>query len=164
MMGSMDTYKTPEGFDLYKPLIFPNVRDFTELLTVEGPWDFATMNHKSGYAQPTTPKDIGRGGFETDKSGSFFATSNADRTVGRFCSTRNLPGRGSLFVTPTDMLLRRIFADESESLDFAFFDHVSFEAIYHESNDRVLVVASASGILASRWLAYVDPATVPSFA
>ncbi len=51
---------------------------------------------------------------------------------------------------------------EAHATGSAFFDHVGFEAIYHPANDRVLLVASASGILASRWLAYLDPATVPT--
>lgn len=151
-------YKTPEGFELYKPLIFPDVRDFSELFTFERAWDYATMNHKNGYAQPDTPKNIGRGYFETSRRGYFHPEGDSDKTVGRFMSTRDLD-LPSLMVTPTEKLLRKIFDDSN---DFAFFDHVSFEAIYHESNDRVLIVASASGIIASRWLAYINPATMPT--
>lgn len=148
MNGMTDTYTTPEGFELHKPLLFPEVTDFTELLHVDGAWDFETMNHRNGYAQPATPKEITREGW--------------GKVVGRFCSVR-IPGhRGHLVVTPTDQLLDLIYADESESLNFAFFDRVGFEAIYHESTDRVLIVASASGIIASRYLAYVDPTTVPT--
>ena len=141
-----ETYATPEGFELYRPLIFPDARDFGELFEDVFPWNYATMNHRNGYPQPATPKDIEREGFE--------------RVVSHFCATRNLPKGRSLHVTPRATLLDRIFSDSN---DFAFFDRVSFEAIYHEKNNRVLITAQASGIIASRWLAYVDPTTVPVF-
>jgi hypothetical protein len=148
-MGTMtDTYTTPEGFELHRPLLFPDVRAFSDLFTFERFWDFATMNHKSGYPQAETPATITREGWE--------------REVSRFCSVRNLPNGYHMQVTPTDMVLDRIYADESEYLDFAFFDRVEFELIYHGSNNRVLVVADASQIIASRYLAYIDPATVPT--
>lgn len=141
-----DYYTTPEGFRLPKTLVFPDVRDFTELFTVDGAWDFATMNHRNGYAQPATPPEIRREG--------------SSKVVGRFLATRNLQGVPHLVVTPTDLFLEMVYG-EPEHLEFAFFDRVGFEAIYHESNNRVLLTASASGIIASRWLAYVDPATIP---
>lgn len=144
-MGTMtDTYTTPEGFELSRPLLFPDVTDFADLFTFERFWDFATMNHKNGYPQADTPENITREGW--------------DKEVTRFCSVRNLPGAAHMMVTPTALILDRIFA----YLDFAFFDRVGFELIYHERTNRVLVVASASGIIASRWLAYIDPATVPT--
>lgn len=160
---SHETFKTPEGFDLYKPLIFPDVNDLADLFTVERPWDFATMNHRNGYPQPDTPKDLIPSDFLSNPKITNFGSA---RPVGRFLSVRNLPGRYHMQVTATPMLLEKIW--QSETLKgfgpFSFFDRVGFEAIYHESNDRVLVVASASGIIASRWLAYVDPATVPTLA
>lgn len=142
-----DRYTTPEGFTLPKPLVFPDVRHLGELLTVERPWDFATMNHRNGNPQADTPDDITREGY--------------DRTVGRFLSVRNLPG-GHWMVTPTDLLLAAIYGPERAfSEPFVFFDRVGFQAIYHENNGRVLLVAQASGILASRWLAYLDAASMP---
>src|SRR5690349_3401382 len=119
-----DTYATPEGFELARPLLFPDVRDFGELFEDVRPWNFETMNHRNGYPQAETPQDITREGWT--------------KTVTHFCAIR---GGKSLHVTPTAMLLDRIYADESEHLDFAFFDRVSFEAIYHERTDRVLIVA-----------------------
>lgn len=156
-MFNDQTYTTPEGFDLYKPLLFPEVRDFNELFTVEGEWDFETMNHRNGYPQAATPEPLK------------WEQNPEHREVGRFLSMRFVPGPGAphLFVTPTQMLLDRIW-NEGRWIDamddFAFFDRVEFEAIYHPGNDRVLIVASASSIIASRWLAYVDPATVPGLA
>ena len=137
-------YATPEGFELWKPLVFPDVRSFGELFTDVRPWNYDTMNHRNGYPQSETPENITREGY--------------DREVTRFCATRLIPGGRSLLVTPTPVLLDALFSD-----GFAFFDRISFEAIYHESNDRVLIVANASGIIASRYLAYIDPATVPTF-
>lgn len=148
MSTMTDTYTTPEGFDLPRPLLFPDVRRFDELFTFERFWDFATMNHKNGYPQAETPQEITREGW--------------DKTVSRFCAVKSIPNGYHMQVTPTALVLDRIYADESEHLDFAFFDHVSFELIYHPNNDRVLVVADASQIIASRWLAYIDPASVPT--
>lgn len=142
-MMSTETYRTPEGFELHRPLVFPDVRDFAELFTFERWWDYATMNHKNGYPQADKPENITREGFE--------------REVSRFASVRHLPGRGSMMVTPTPLVLDATFSDE-----FAFFDRVSFELIYHARTDRVLVVADASQIIASRYLAYIDPATIPT--
>lgn len=53
-----------------------------------------------------------------------------------------------------------MWQDEEEGLDFAFFDRIGWEAIYHQSSDRVLIVANASGIIASRYVAYVTPESV----
>jgi hypothetical protein len=142
-MSTMEqTYKTPEGFELYKRLLMPEARSFADVLTFVRPWDFATMSHKNGYPQADTPRDT--------------PIPGTSRLVSHFCAVRNLEGRQHMQVDPTSELMALLETD-----DFAFFDRVSFEAICHESNDRVLIVASASGIIASRWLAYVDPATVP---
>lgn len=143
-----DTYRTPEGFELPRPLLFPDVRDFGELFTVERAWDFSTMNHKNGYPQPDTPEDLRRHPGDDHK------------VVGRFLATRRLEGVPNLMVTPMPLLLDKVWQDESEGLDFAFFDRIGWEAIYHEGNDRVLIVADASRIIASRWVAYVTPESV----
>lgn len=149
MSTMTDTYKTPEGFDLPKPLVFPDVRSFGELFTVDRVWDFATMNHRNGYPQPDTPEDLRRP-----------APLDDHKIVGRFLSARRLEGVPNLMVTPKPLLLDKVWQDESEGLDFAFFDRIGWEAIYHEANDRVLIVASASSIIASRWIAYVTPESV----
>lgn len=138
-----ETYTTPEGFELYRPLLMPEARTFADVLIAERRWDFATMNHKNGYPQAETPEEIELPGLE--------------RVVSRFCSVRNLPFRHHLMVTPTPALLGILASDQ-----FAFFDRIGFEVIYHESNDRALIVASASQIIASRWLAYVDAESVPT--
>jgi hypothetical protein len=150
-----DNYVTPEGLELPRQLVFPDVRRLDELFTVEGPWDFDTMNHRNGRAQPATPREITREG--------------SDKIVGRFMSwDRNradaLPGRRNMVVTPAPELLEVIYECSAEHGEpFAFFDRVSFKAIYHPANDRVLIVADASQIIASRWLAYVTPDSVPAF-
>lgn len=143
-----DTYPTPEGFELHRPLLMPDARAFTDVLTIERPWDFTTMNHRSGVAGPERYPDITRKDFE--------------KTVSRFCSVRHMPDRPdrmAYVVTPTDAVLDLVFSLNPEP--FAFFDTVSWEAIYHRENDRVLILGSASRIIASRYVAYVDPATVP---
>ena len=144
-MSTMEqTYTTPEGFELYRRLLLPDARSFAEVLTAERSWNFATMNHKNGVRQAETPEEIKLLGLS--------------RVVSRFCAVRNLPGRSHLQVTPTAATLALLEGDE-----FSFFDRIGFEVIYHESNDRCLVTASASGIIASRWLAYIDAESVPTF-
>jgi hypothetical protein len=140
-----DTYTTPEGFELHRPLLFPDTHDFTELFTVERAWDFSTMNHRNGKAQAETPEEI---------------RLSQSRVVDRFCSVRNM-NRPHLMVTPTDALMERLRGDGETFDDFAFFDRIGFEVIYHAANGRALVIASANNIIASRYLAYVDPTTVP---
>lgn len=147
-----DTYTTPEGFPLYRPLMMPDAREFGEVLTAERAWDFETMNHRSGKRGPETPDEI-------TVHGSPASLAYPDRIVSRFCSVRNMPaGRGHMLVTPTEATLDVLRGDE-----FQFFDRVGFEAIYHASTDRVLIVAGASGLIASRWLAYVRLDSVPVF-
>ena len=143
MSTMTDTYTTPEGFELHKPLLMPDARSFADVLTAERAWDFATMNHKNGLPQAESPEDIRLPGLE--------------RIVSRFCSVRMAGHRNHLQVTPTDATLALLAGDQ-----FSFFDRIGFEAILHESNNRVLIVANASGIIASRWIAYVDPSTVPT--
>jgi hypothetical protein len=136
------TYRTPEGFDLWKSLVFPDVRVFTDLFMIDGAWDFATMNHLNGIAGPERPADITRPGYE--------------RVVGRFCSVQHMD-RPHLVVTPSDEVLDYLFSDAC-----GFWSHISFEAIYHESTDRVLVTAGDSAFISTRWLGYVTPESVPS--
>lgn len=146
MSTMIETYRTPEGFELPKPLLFPDVRDFGQLFTVERAWNFATMSHRNGRPQADTPEDLRRP-----------APLDDHKIVGRFLATRRMEGVPNLMVTPKPLLLDKIWQDESKGLDFAFFDRIGWEAIYHEGSDRVLIVASASGIIASRWVAYVTP-------
>lgn len=139
-------YTTPEGFVLHKQLLLPDAHDFTDLLTAERRWDFATMNHYNGYPQADTPEEI------TDNTRPY-----GDRPVSRFLSVNQFPGHYHLQITPTERLLEVLWSDV-----VVFFTRIELSAIYHESNDRVLLTASATNIIASRWIAYLDPATVPT--
>ena len=138
-----DTYETTEGFELHRPLLMPDATSFADVLTAERVWDFATMNHRNGEPQAGTPEEIELRGLE--------------RRVSRFCSVRNMPGRYHMQVTPTPALMELLKGDT-----FAFFDRIEFQAIYHENRDRVLIIADASQIIASRYLAYVPLGTVPT--
>jgi hypothetical protein len=148
-----DEYVTPEGFRLYRPLLLPDARRFDEVLTAEKAWDFATMNHRNGHAQPETPAVLRR---EHPNLRDW-------KIIDRFCSVE-APGRHHLQVTPTQQVVDLIWAEETESLTFAFFERVGFKAIYHERNDRVLILASASNVSNSRYLAYVSLGSVPTMA
>jgi hypothetical protein len=143
-----DTYTTPEGFVLPHRLLMPGARRFEELFDTLGAWNYGS--------------DIREEGMRLSRS----------RFVSTFCAvhlglkrgTGLVDGSQHLRVTPTPDLLALLTPNQerfSRVDEFAFFDRISFEIIEHRSNGRALVIANASAIIASRWLAYIDPASVP---
>ena len=141
-----ETYRTPEGAELHRPLLLPDVKDFNDLFTAVRPWDHATMSHRSGVvAQPDlvpAPRMIG------------------DNELGPFLSFRNVPGHrdhsGWAVIAKdvvVDAIAPRIVTDD---------DRLSFAVIYHANYDRCLVIAEHGYIIGSHWLAYIDPSTIPT--
>lgn len=146
-MFTQETYTTPEGFELPRKILLPDVRTFEEVLTFVRPWDHATMSHTSGNVpEPALVPDPVKIG---------------ENELGPFCSFRNMPDRKahtSAAVMATDLTVQaiapRIVTDD---------DRLSFQVIYHQANDRCLVLAEHNYIIGSHWLAYIDPASVPAF-
>ena len=145
MWGDDRGYTTPEGFELHKPLLMPDARDFADVLTFVRTWDHRTMTHTSGVipSPELVPDPVIIDGNE----------------IGPFCSVTGPGGkRWSLAVTPTPATVEAI-AGQLVTDD----DRLSFQVIYHPNRDRCLIILEHGQIIGSRYLAYVDPATVPGF-
>ena len=134
---------SPEGHWLPRQLVLPDVHDFNDLFEYIADWDYETMNPRNGQLPPSRPQPVKYEGNE----------------VGPFCSVDlrqlNLPSK-HLAVRAKQITL--------EALHHRLFsgDTISFRLIGHERSGRVLVLAQHSNILADHWLAYIDPATIPS--
>lgn len=142
-----DTYKTPEGFELARKLLLPEVRSFSELFTVVRPWDHETMSHRSGVvAHPELvpePAMIG------------------NNELGPYLSFRNgVPGHRDY--SGMAVQASRIVVEAIEPRIVTDDDHLSFQVIYHKERNRCLVIAEHNYIIGSHWLAYIDPATIPT--
>lgn len=136
------SYTTPEGYVLPRPLLLPDVRDFAELLECLAPWDYDTMNHRSGVPGPARPEPVGCEGNE----------------LGPFCSV----DLGALGRSSRHLAVRARPATVAALRGHLFSgDVLSFRVIGHVSSGRALVLAQHQSILADHWLAYIDPATIP---
>jgi len=159
-------YYTPEGHYLARPLLLPDVRNFSDLLTYEREWNFDTMSARSGkIARPDLvpePRYIGHGERNDicDRImaiGGFGTDPQARNEIGPYCSVKLLGSRRSIAVTATDLVIETV-APRIVTAD----DHLSFEIIEHADRDRALVILSHGHIIGSHWLAYIDPATIPA--
>lgn len=144
-------YVTPEGFALFKPLLMPDARSFSDVLTYVREWDYATMNARSGKVpHPELVPDSVR----LTEAGMFGDNCN---TIGPFCSIKSQrDGRRSIAVIVTQATI-----DALRGQLVTGDDRLSLEIIEHPANGRALVIAQHSSILGSRWLAYIDPTTIP---
>lgn len=143
-----ETFRTPEGFDLPKPLLLPDVRDFTDLFEVVREWDFATMSAISGVVPrpdlvPIPPR--------VD-----------ELNIGPFLSL-NVDGvKRSLAIRATPLVVNAL-AEPSDTFTTIRHDgQISFELIEHKANGRVLVVANHNALARSQYVAYIDPANIPA--
>lgn len=143
-MFNDEEYYTPEGHYLPRPLLLPDVRDFSELLEYVSEWDFATMSHLAGVPpQPDrrpAPVMIG------------------DNEVGPYCTVddgvKRHRGIAVIAKQPViDAVKNRIVTDD---------DHLSFKVIVHTERNRALVILDHGYIIGSHWLAYIDPTTIPA--
>lgn len=178
-----DSYTTPEGYTLHRPLLMPDARTFSDVLTYVREWDFDHMNHVRGEipasgrhlvpsAQTIEARgpardlmcgilDIGR-----DLGAPFPPDDPADRnTIGPFCSIdataiggmrRNIAAH----VVPEvlEVLAPRLVTSD---------DRLGLRVTVHAPRDgkpaRALVVASHGVISGSHYIAYVDPETIPAY-
>lgn len=138
-----EDYVTPEGFRLPRRLLLPDVRSFTDLYDVVRPWDFTTMNHVNGVRpRPDLVPDAVKIG-------------NTGAEIGPFCAVRNLK-RPHFAV-----IAKPIVVEAVKPLIFSN-TVLGTEVIFHERTGRALVVVSHQSIIASHWLAYIDPDTIPT--
>ena len=143
MNAMTDTYTTPEGFTLPRPLLLPDARSFTDVLGYVREWDHATMSHNAGVVPRPDLRP------EPAKIG--------DNEVGPFCSIRLVDSRRSIAVRATQAVLDAV-APRIVTGD----DHLSFQIIEHKGTGRALVILEHGYIIGSHWLAYIDPATIPA--
>jgi hypothetical protein len=131
---SRETFLTPEGFELPKRLILPDVRDFADLFEYVSEWDFQHMT-----------------GYDPDLR---VVVSNV--TIGPFLTAKLLPsGTRHMAIRPTPATQAALDGCWSTGT-------VSFDLIYHKNNDRVLVTAKENQMILSHYLAYIDLATIPA--
>jgi hypothetical protein len=145
-----DTYTTPEGFELHRPLLLPDARSFDEVLTYVREWEFEEFRKNPDLAPE--PRVIG------DEQ-EYRRKGNA---VGPFC-TIDLSQVGgkkhrSVAVVATDATIEAI-TGRIVTPD----DTLSFKLIAHKATNRVLVVAQHGYIIGSHYVAYIDPATIPAY-
>lgn len=119
---------------LAKPLAFPGVKSFGELFTSARPFDSSRDINVRGIKAK-------RGGREANEIGHYLVMS------GRH-------GHESLYVTPSPMLV-----DWISNNMLAMGDRLHFEIVFRK--DGALVIVSHGKIIGSRWLAMIDPSTVP---
>ena len=128
-----------------RPLLLPNVKTFGELFSYVREWDHETMTSRRGVvSRPDlvpAPRMIG------------------ENELGPFCEfsvNRRFLGRRLMAVTATDAVVDAI-TPRIVTPD----DHLSFEILEHETG-WALVTAQHGYIIGSHWLAYIDPATIPT--
>lgn len=122
-----------------RPLTFPETRDFHMLFDVvpKGtrgvPWVFEDYNMRTGRRR-----------LETIYIGPYLSVS---------------PGFQSLYVRPEPVVIHDI---KQNMLAAGVNDAITFEIVVRDFHDG-LVVAKNSAIIGSRWLALIDPLTIPDF-
>lgn len=143
-----ETFRTPEGFDLPKPLLLPDVRDFNDLFDYVREWDHATMTAKSGVVPNSELVPL--------------PALVDDLEIGPFLSVKLAGGQRSMAIEATALTVNAL---AQPSKVFAAIRHegqISFELIEHARNGRVLVTAQHNQSTRSQYLAYIDPATIPA--
>lgn len=168
------TYTTPEGFELPKPLLMPDARTFADVLDYLGEWNHETMSHHAGELPLRNNRPAARylpacgaaaewvrgiadvGGLPADPPG-------ARNEIGPYCSVDLSQLGGPRFrgiaVRATDAAMEAVSARGIVTPD----DHLSFQVIGHQGTGRALVILSHGYISGSMWLAYIDPATIPAY-
>lgn len=168
------TYTTPEGYTLARPLILPDAGAFSDVLEHLGEWDHQTMSHHAGRPPVAEPEarylvadNAGSRLVEdlSDLAGLRTITRRKGNTVGPFCTVdaRQIggPAHRSIAVRATDATMEAL-AGRIVTPD----DTLSFQVIVHQRDDmppRALVIAQHGYIIGSHWLAYVDPDTLPAY-
>lgn len=134
-----ESFTTPEGFELPKPLLLPEVRDFAELFEYLREWDHATMTGNPIVSNPElVPKGVLAGNV----------------VFGPLLSAKLPAGQRTMAIRPTSATVA--------ALDGAWSDgRVSFELIYHRNNNRILVLAKENQMIRSHYLAYIGLGTIP---
>jgi predicted RNA methylase len=139
-------HETSDGFVLARPLLLPDARRFEELFDYHGEWQTPTDNGQVAACARTLPAPCGKA-----------------NTLGPYC-TIDLhegglgPAHRAIIVRANDAVVNAL----AESIVVGD-DTLCFQIIAHSDTDRALVVVRHNRIIGSRWLAYIDPATIPPY-
>jgi predicted RNA methylase len=138
--------ETSEGFVLARALLLPDARRFEELFDYHGEWHTPTDGaHVAAYAR-TLPAPGGK-----------------PNTLGPYC-TIDLhevglgPAHRAIIVRANDTVVNAL----AESIVVGD-DTLYFRIAADSDSDRALVVVRHNRISGLRWLAYIDPATIPRY-
>lgn len=140
------------------PLLLPNVQTFGELFEYVSEWDHKTMSHYDGVISRPDLRPAPRI-IDTTGSDPIVPRHRRDANeLGPYC-TVNANGRKhrGIAVVATDAVVDAI-APRIVTPD----DCLSFRIIEHEASGWALVIAQHGYIIGSHWLAYIDPATIPT--
>jgi hypothetical protein len=129
-------------FSAEKKVAFPDERDFRVLFPESSVFDFDNRNTRQSW----TVSEIDRNGVKLNIR-SFCSVSDA---------RKNAMHRNPMNVQPSQAVLDYLAAALVVS------GTISFEVVIR-SRKEALIVAQYSEIIGSRWLALVDPKTVPKF-
>lgn len=172
------TYTTPEGYTLHKPLLMPDARTFADVAEYVAEWDHVTMNHRNGVLPADgcrpEPRYLSRDDM-SPAGATMVALSDlcgfkrdplARNELGPFgtIDTTQIGGtRRSVAIRLTDAALEAV-APNIVTDD----DHLSLEVIVHGNRSdglppRALMVLKHGHIIGSHYLAYVDPASLPAY-
>lgn len=142
------SYKTPEGFELYRPLLLPGARSFADVLEYISEWDYETMSRGDAAPAPRIIRHAPGAELRGNRVGPY---AHVDMSQLGGVRSRGMAVRAT--DATMEVVRGRIVTDD---------DHLSFKLIAHQSTGRVLVILDHGYIIGSHWLAYVDPATVPA--
>lgn len=126
-----------------QPVAFPEAKRFSDLFV-------RATAHKAPDAPAPVPWTF------TDNWGRRPVQRTID--IGPYCSMRTPEGFDALSVEPTQAVVDFI---KVAMLPTAH-DTIGFEIVFRDDG-TALVLARNNQIIASRWLAYIDAATVPRF-
>jgi hypothetical protein len=130
-MGRALRRRYGRAYDGGKPLAFPDVHDFHQLFTHVGPWS---------YSAKEQPPGVHSGG---NVIGPFLTVSGRDTD------------RRSYAVKPSAAVVSWLGSNLVVKGDRIYFE------VIVRSPSSALVVAKHNKILGDRWLALIDPSTIP---
>jgi hypothetical protein len=140
MVAKRSSSRTAPKRYLAKPLEFPKIRAFSELFEQAEPWSEAKGRRLAVRWNGT----------------DWASGKKAWSTIGPYLTIRDNPRR-SMAVKPQPWLVEWI----KTNLLFIEYDTLHFEIVIWTKREA-LVIVSYGKIIGSRWLAIIDPKTIPN--
>ncbi len=148
------THLTSEGFELERPLLLADARAFCDVLEYVREWDHERMTAHPDPALVVAPRLIHCGHKpRAEQPGNW---------IGPLCDVEleelGGPARRTIAVRATDAVIAalkgQLVTDD---------DRLYFLIRGHADTNRALVVLRHNRIIGERWLAYIDPQTIPPY-